>query len=109
MFLSANSMRYYGMVKDPIFQATMEIEPILDAGRNVTLYSSDYFVNPFACVDQHQFCNPMNNKCTKLDAYTPAVLAAQKDLEYNPMQYGTVSTMSLILYLSTISQSKLSM
>lgn len=109
MFLMANDILYYGMVEDPVFQASIDIKTILDAGENVTLYSSDYFVNPFACVDQHQFCNPVNNKCTKLDACTPAIVAAQKDLEYNPMQYGTVSTMSLVLYLSTISQSKVLM
>ncbi|KAJ4355598.1 uncharacterized protein N0V89_003618 [Didymosphaeria variabile] len=105
MFLMANDIRYYGLVEDPIFQATGELFSIIDAGQNVTLYTSDYFVNPLACIDQHQFCNPSNGKCTKLDAYTPAVLAAQKDLEYNPMQYGTISTLSLELYLSTISQS----
>ncbi|KAL1605012.1 hypothetical protein SLS60_004555 [Paraconiothyrium brasiliense] len=105
MFLMANDIRYYGQVEDPIFQATGELFTILDAGQNVTIYTSDYFVNPLACIDQHQFCNPSNEKCTKLDAYSPAVIAAQKDLEYNPMQYGTVSTLSLDLYLSTISQS----
>ncbi|KAF2438967.1 hypothetical protein P171DRAFT_436343 [Karstenula rhodostoma CBS 690.94] len=105
MFLMANDIRYYGMVEDPIFQATGELYSILDAGQNITLYTSDYYVNPLACIDQHQFCNPSNGKCTKLDAYGPAVVAAQQDLEYNPMQYGTVSTLSLELYLSTISQS----
>ncbi|KAK7192149.1 hypothetical protein PSPO01_01721 [Paraphaeosphaeria sporulosa] len=104
MFLMANDILYYGMVEDPIFQASIEIKTILDAGQNVTLYSSDYFVNPLACMDQHQFCNPSNDKCTKLDAYAQAIVAAQKDLAYNPMQYGTVSTLSLELYLSTISQ-----
>jgi hypothetical protein len=106
MFLMANDIRYYGQVADPIFQASGKLFTILDAGKNVTLYTSDYYVNPLACIDQHQFCNPSNGKCTKLDAYGPAVVAAQKDLEYNPMQYGTISTLSLELYLSTISQSK---
>ncbi|KAJ4290356.1 hypothetical protein N0V90_010572 [Kalmusia sp. IMI 367209] len=105
IFLMANDIRYYGKVEDPIFLATGDLFSIIDAGQNVTLYTSNFFVNPLACIDQHQFCNPSNNKCTKLDAYTPAVISAQKDLEYNPMQYGTVSTLSLELYLSTISQS----
>lgn len=102
----ANNIRYYGMVKDPIFQATVDLFSILDAGQNVTLYTSDYYVNPLACIDQHQFCNPSNNKCTKLSSYPYAIDAAQKELEYNPMQYGTVSTLALELYMSTISQSK---
>lgn len=106
MFLMANDIRYYGMVEDPIFQASGELYSILDAGQNITLYTSDYYVNPLACIDQHQFCNPSNSKCTKLDAYTAAVVAAQQDLDYNPMQYGTVSTLSLELYLSTIAPSK---
>ncbi|KAF1969458.1 hypothetical protein BU23DRAFT_601556 [Bimuria novae-zelandiae CBS 107.79] len=105
IFLMANDIRYYGKVEDPIFSANIDLFSVPDAGQNVTLYSSDYFVNPFACVDQHQFCNPTNGKCTKLDAYTAAVTAAQNDLEYSPMQYGTVSTLALELYLSTISQS----
>lgn len=102
----ANDIRYYGQVDDPVFQATKELFSIPDAGQNVSLYTSDYYVNPLACIDQHQFCNPANERCTKLDGYNPAVLAAQEDLEYNPMQYGTLSTLSLELYLSTISQSK---
>jgi len=78
----------------------------MDNGKNVTLYTSDYFVNPLGCIDQHQFCNPANQKCTKLDSYDSAVRSAQADLELNPMQFGTVSTLSLSLVLSTISQSE---
>ena len=106
MFISANDILYYGEVNDPIFTATSAIKSVMDNGKNVTLYTSDFFVNPLGCVDQHQFCNPSNQKCTKLDSYDSAVLSAQADLDYNPMQYGTVSTLSLNLYLSTISQSK---
>lgn len=106
MFLMANDIRYYGKVEDPIFRATGDLFSVMDAGTNVTLYTSDFFVNPLACIDQHQFCNPSNAKCTKLGSYPTAVTSAQKDLEYNPMQYGTVSTLSLDMYLSTISQSK---
>lgn len=105
MFLSANDILYYGEVKDPIFAATSPIRSVMDNGKNVTLYTSDYFVNPLGCVDQHQFCNPANQKCTKLDSYDSAVRSAQADLEYNSMQYGTVSTLSLNLYLSIMSQS----
>ncbi|KAF2679340.1 hypothetical protein K458DRAFT_490655 [Lentithecium fluviatile CBS 122367] len=105
MFISANNILYYGKVEDPIFAATSEIKTVPDNGKNVTLYTSDYFVNPPGCVDQHQFCNPANQRCTKLDSYDSAVRSAQTDLELNPMQYGTVSTLSLNLYLSIISQS----
>lgn len=106
MFISANSILYYGKVEDPIFAATSEIKNVLDNGKNATLYTSDYFVNPLGCVDQHQFCNPASDKCTKLDSYDSAVRSAQADLDLNSMQYGTVSTLSLDLYLSTISPSE---
>jgi hypothetical protein len=106
MFLSANNMLYYGEVKDPIFAATSPIRSVEDNGKNVTLYTSDYFVNPLGCVDQHQFCNLAKGKCTKFDSYDSAVRSAQADLELNPMQYGTVSTLSLSLPLTTVSQSQ---
>ncbi|KAF2727228.1 hypothetical protein EJ04DRAFT_595491 [Polyplosphaeria fusca] len=105
MFLAANSIQYYGKVEDPIFQATTESSYIVDAGKNVTFYESDYYVNPLGCVDQHQSCNPVSHRCTKLDSYYAAVVAAQKDLQLNQFQYVTVSVISLDLYLSTISQS----
>jgi hypothetical protein len=106
MFVSANNLLYYGKVDDPIFMATSPIKSVMDNGKNVTLYTSDFFVNPLGCIDQHQFCNPTKDKCTKLDSYDSAVRSAQANLEYNPMQYGTVSTLSLNLYLSILSQSK---
>jgi len=106
MFVAANNILYYGEVKDPIFAATTPVRSVMDNGKNVTLYTSDYFVNPLGCIDQHQFCNPANQKCTKLDSYDSAVRSAQADLELNPMQFGTVSTLSLSLVLSTISQSE---
>lgn len=107
MFLSANNILYEDVVEDPIFQASTDIKSVIDAGKNVTLYSSDYFVNPLGCVDQHQFCNPVNDRCTKLDSYSTAVRAAQADLQFNVMQYGTTSTLSLKLLLSIISESNI--
>jgi hypothetical protein len=106
MFISANNILYYGEVKDPIFYATMDIKSVLDNGKNVTLYSSNWFVNPLGCVDQHQFCNPSNQKCTKLDSYMTAVYSAQQDLELNPFQYNIVSTLSIQLPFTTTSGSK---
>lgn len=106
MFLMANDILYYGKVEDPIFMATSDVKSVIDDGQNVTLYTSDYFVNPLGCIDQHQFCNPVKGKCTKLDTYTAAVISAQTDLQLNPMQYGTISTLSIGLYLTTISQSE---
>lgn len=33
---------------------------------NTTTYESDDYVNVLGCIDQHQYCNPNNNKCTAL-------------------------------------------
>ena len=72
----------------------------------VILYTSDHFVNPFGCVHQHQFCNPVNYKCTELDSYPTAVRSAQRGLQFDTMQYYTVSVLSIDLYFSIISQSE---
>ncbi|KAF2013507.1 hypothetical protein BU24DRAFT_434533 [Aaosphaeria arxii CBS 175.79] len=104
MFLSANEIKYYGMVKDPIFQATTVSKSALDNGKNVTFYVSDYYVNPLACFEQNQICNPAKNKCTAMDAYQTVVHSAQKDIDLNPLQISFVSLLSLDLWLSTISQ-----
>jgi hypothetical protein len=106
MFISANNILYYGKVLDPIFIATMDIKSVIDDGKNVTLYSSNFFVNPLGCVDQHQFCNPNVQKCTKPDSYYSAVISAQSDLELNPFQYNIISTLSIQLPLATTSGSK---
>ncbi len=42
MFLSANSLLYLNPVYDPIFTATTEELTVIDNGKNVTYYSSDY-------------------------------------------------------------------
>jgi len=106
VFISANNILYRGKVNDPIFNATMYIKSISDNGKNISLYSSNYFVKPLACIDQHQFCNPNNQKCGKLDSYSTAVRSAQQHLDFNPFQYNVVSTMSLHLVGTTISGSR---
>ncbi|KAF2122679.1 hypothetical protein BDV96DRAFT_4262 [Lophiotrema nucula] len=104
MFLAANDIQYYGEVLDPIFEAVDEIAWIIDNGKNVSLYTSRYFVNPFGCVDQHQFCNPTTKQCTKLNTYFDAVNDARGQLGLNAMQHMVVSIMSLNLVLTTIAE-----
>jgi hypothetical protein len=108
IFLSANNILYYGEpVKDPIFMAKKVASHLIADGKNVSMYTSNYYVNPLGCVDQHQFCNPVTQNCTKLGSYYQAVKSAQADLHLNAIQYGVVSTLSLDLYISTIAQSTL--
>lgn len=105
MFLAANDILYLGQVHDPIFQATTARRTLKDNGKNYTLYTSDNFVNPLACIDQHQFCNPNNNRCTDLNSYPTAVESAWANLALNPVQYTFVAVLSLHLYFGIISQS----
>ncbi|KAL8686954.1 MAG: hypothetical protein Q9218_006742 [Villophora microphyllina] len=65
-FLASNSVLYEDPVADPFYAATHPIQPLLRDGKNRTYYSPDANVSAMACVDQHQFCNPNNNKCTQL-------------------------------------------
>lgn len=106
MFLSANNIKYYDQVKDPIFNATDIIKTFIDNGKNVSLYTSFYWVTAMGCVDQHQFCNPVNNKCTKLDSHSSAVREAQKSIQLNSMQHYAISVLSRDLYLSIVSRSE---
>lgn len=107
MFLSANNIVYLGEpVKDPIYQANLTTGNNSESGKQSNVFTSNYYVNPLGCVDQHQFCNPTTQACTKLDSYYTAVKSAQADLNLTAMQYGVVSTLSIDLYFSIISQSK---
>ncbi|KAG9242953.1 hypothetical protein BJ878DRAFT_512967 [Calycina marina] len=68
VFIGTNSILYDEPVEDPVFQATNRLE----SGE----YASDFVFRIIGCVDQHQYCNPVNKSCTALnstlgDTYTP--------------------------------------
>lgn len=65
-FLAANAVGYGAPVSDPFFSANIPYTLPGSGSINTTVYSSDDYVNVLGCVDQHQYCNPNNNKCTPL-------------------------------------------
>lgn len=62
-------------------------------------------VSPLACIDQHQFCNPNNQKCTDLQSYYTAVKSTPA-IGFNPVQSIMTSRLSLDFLLETISYSR---
>ncbi|KAL8819482.1 MAG: hypothetical protein Q9223_002094 [Gallowayella weberi] len=69
VLLAANSIVYENPVTDPFFAATTEYSSVLNDGLERTFYTPDSLVSGIACVDQHQFCNPANRKCTPLTGF----------------------------------------
>lgn len=67
-FLAANSLTYGAPVSDPFFSANIPriISNPGNNATNTTTYESDDYVNVLGCIDQFQYCNSNNNKCTAL-------------------------------------------
>ncbi|KAL9131417.1 MAG: hypothetical protein Q9217_000631 [Psora testacea] len=89
MFLASNSVQYEVPVHDPFFSATTLSAPIpLPGGANFSYYLADYMVTVLACTDQHQYCNPVNKKCTSL---TGANIVEKEvpNLDLNNIQHAT--------------------
>lgn len=61
VLISPHNVVYEEMVVDPVFQATTPTEI---SGQ----WESDYAFRIMACVDQRQFCNPVNGTCTSFNA-----------------------------------------
>lgn len=57
---------YGAPVSDPFFSANIPHTIPGPENINTTVYESDDYVNVLGCIDQHQYCNPNNNKCTSL-------------------------------------------
>ena len=54
------------------------------------MYVSDDYVNVLGCIDQHQYCNPNNNKCSPLIG-TENVLHEIRKLGMNKRQFAAVA------------------
>ena len=100
--LAPNSVVYESPVTDPFFTATTPYSlPTGREGVNYSYYQPDFAVYPLACADQHQFCNPRNEKCTALTGYG----LLQKDipsLALNEEQLSTFYRLELLFeFLNT--------
>ncbi|KAL8687209.1 MAG: hypothetical protein Q9218_006557 [Villophora microphyllina] len=97
--LTANSIVYEEPVADPFYSASNSTPMAEDDGTNASYYSPDYDVTAIACMDQHQFCNPVNHKCTQL---TGSNMFTQNNaqflpLKFNRAQYLTAEQISAIM------------
>ncbi|ERF76832.1 hypothetical protein EPUS_09499 [Endocarpon pusillum Z07020] len=101
IFVSSNAINYLEPVYDPVFLATYPGDPIRSGSKNASTYYANYYVNPMACIDQHQICNPNNQRCTHLQDYYDAVKQSA-DLDMSAVQSMIVSRLSLSFLYQTI-------
>ena len=87
-------------VTDPFFSANIpsSFPDFVNNNANITFYMSDYYVNVMGCIDQHQYCNPNNNKCTPLMG-THRILKEAGTLGMNNRQFAAVSRIAPQQYM----------
>lgn len=78
-------------MSDPFFSANIPYSypDVVKNNTNFTKYESDDYVNVLGCIDQHQYCNPNNNKCTPLMG-TANILDEVFKLDLNDRQLAVV-------------------
>lgn len=79
-----NDVNYLGPVFDPIFIATGANNDSSDPDNIV--YFGDYFMTMLVCLDQFQFCNPLNGRCTANTHHIQAWEQGLRDLGLNDQQ-----------------------
>lgn len=93
--LAANGVHYEAPTNDPFYNATVPFELTGD-GSSITYYHSDptthRWVNALACIDQYQYCNPMNKQCTTLSSSA----LAHKFLDENEIGLNDAQTITLL-------------
>jgi hypothetical protein len=90
-------MRYLGPVFDPLFSATGANNFTLG---DTTVYAADNFFNVLSCIEQSQYCNPNNGRCTGLASPLAAESLAD-DLDLNDDQRLLVARFSRLMLFST--------
>ena len=97
MFLAQNHAQYDKPVEDPWFKATRAYTypQMSGLGDNRTIYLSDFAVTVMGCIDQFEFCNPNNDKCTpKTTAINVAVNETLEPLGLNTVQRDTIAALA---------------
>ena len=103
--LAQNSIYYDSPVSDAFFSANIVLlSPEVGTGVNLTYYKTDKYISALGCVDQHQFCNPINKKCTPLTGSNIA-RGFFPELAFNARQSATawrilLQTMFINMYFS---------
>jgi len=78
-----NNLNYLDPVFDPIFLASGVNNY---TSSNTTIYFGDSFVTNLVCLDQFQYCNPLNSQCTVETYDTEAFRQGFWDLGLNDYQ-----------------------
>ena len=101
-FLAPNSVTYQEPVTDPMYSATIPRYTVVD-GLNRTYYAPSYDVSVLGCMDQHQFCNPSNNKCTSLTGSSQLGNNGNEldQLDLSTVQYATAQHINAFIYRLT--------
>ena len=78
-------------MSDPFFSANIPFSypDVAKNNTNNTVYESDDYVTVLGCIDQHQYCNPNNNKCSPLMG-TENILNEIAKLGMNSRQFAVV-------------------
>ncbi|KAM0405885.1 hypothetical protein ACHAPZ_002635 [Fusarium culmorum] len=98
MLIAPNSVVHLKPNDDPVFAASIPMN-----AQGATGYLPDRWVSPIACVDQHQLCNPNNEKCTPLLDRQRLVENAMKDsLALNVAQIVTAQRLMVVLWESSL-------
>ncbi|CEI62474.1 unnamed protein product [Fusarium venenatum] len=93
MFIAPNSVIHLKPNDDPVFAASIRTSALGVAG-----YFPDRWVSPIACVDQHQICNPNNEKCTSLLGRDRLIESAMEDsMALNVAQIVTAQLLKHVL------------
>ncbi|QPC71273.1 hypothetical protein HYE68_002025 [Fusarium pseudograminearum] len=98
MLIAPNSVVHLKPNDDPVFAASIPMN-----AQGAVGYLPDRWVSPIACIDQHQLCNPNNDKCTPLLDRQRLVESAMKDsLALNVAQIVTAQRLRLVLWESSL-------
>jgi hypothetical protein len=74
-----NNINYFGPVLDPLFIASGVYTDTSNPSR--TIYFGDNFITMLVCLDQVQYCNPLNSRCTAETHPMEAWNEGEKNLE----------------------------
>ncbi|CEF78782.1 unnamed protein product [Fusarium graminearum] len=98
MLIAPNSVINLKPNDDPVFAASIPTN-----AQGAVGYLPDRWVSPIACIDQHQICNPNNDKCTPFLDRQNLVENAMKDpLALNVAQIVTAQRLRLVLWESSL-------
>ena len=87
VLINSGAVSYAQQVLDPVFRATSPT-------RRGSAWFPDVALATIACIDQHQYCNPVNGSCTAVNGSCTAVNGTMGEYS-SPFVYEGVSSPQL--------------